>query len=496
MSAGKALIEQPTVRSGPGLLRTLRAHVVLVVAATLLGGLVGYGVSLMLPTSYTASASVIFSVDQPFDAAGERSGDPVRFTADQVEIATTDAVLVNASVRVIPPIPLDEIRTSVKAEGSQTTNRMTVTAERPEPEQARALADAIVAGYREEAQKRVDAILAESQDVIDDDFLEGQMRVRAAVYGDGVATVEPAQLPTTPSAPLPLQNALIGAVVGLLGAVGVALLRARRRARNATVADLDMLVGAPLITRFASPESSTIDNTDVLDPSPARLQTAHDVLAAIDVALEDRRDRSVLFLSWQRPLATTSLVVSVGLAMARAKRSVVLIDGGLKDRGISALTNVKPGVGLNALADHTTPFNAAVRTWSAGDVSVGVVPLDSSSPSATGAAARPQVLRNATQRLQQIASLTLVDGPPLTDRSLGLVLGRGIGGVVLVIDEQTSIDDAHEMGRRVELAGVHVIGYVLANVPRRGIGRAWRRSPEQRASARPAPVTASPVSSR
>jgi hypothetical protein len=55
-----------------------------------------------------------------------------------------------------------------------------------------------------------------------------------------------------------------------------------------------------------------------------------------------------------------------------------------------------------------------------------------------------------------------VDGPPLTERSLGLALGRGVDGVILVIDEETSVDDAHEIGRRIALAGATVLGYVLA----------------------------------
>ncbi len=85
---------------------------------------------------------------------------------------------------------------------------------------------------------------------------------------------------------------------------------------------------------------------------------------------------------------------------------------------------------------------------------IGVVPLDGWSPTLSGAAARPQVLRSAIDRLRDVAGLTLVDGPPLTERSLGLALGRGVDGVILVIDEETSVDDAHEIGRRIALAGV------------------------------------------
>lgn len=468
--SGEAVTLDPiSDRSRPGLLSSLRAHALMIAVLTVVCGAVGYLASPLLPTSYTAESSVFLAVDQPFDAAGERSGNAERFTADQVEIVVTTEVLENAATLLIPTLPLDEIQASVSAVGSVVTNRLTVVAERPDPEQARALADAVVAAYRELSARRVVAILSAAQAEIDDPYLEGQMRVRAAVYGDGVGAVEPAALPTEPSAPLPVQNALIAGVVGLLIGTGLAVLRDQRRARTASVADLDLLIGAPLITRYIAPASSASEEMVVLDPAPEQLRSTHDVLAAIDVALEDERDRTVLFLSWQRSLTTTSLVVSAGLASARAGRDVVLIDGGLKERGISALTDVDPGLGLDALADPTKPLKAALRSWRLGDADVQVVPLDGWAPSHTGAAARPQVLRAATMRLQEDAALVLVDGPPLTERSLGLALGRGVNGVVLVIDEETSVDDAHEMGRRIALAGVRVLGYVLV-APARQLG--------------------------
>jgi Mrp family chromosome partitioning ATPase len=213
--------------------------------------------------------------------------------------------------------------------------------------------------------------------------------------------------------------------------------------------------------------SSTTD-WEKLVSGPAQLQAAQDVLAAVDVALEDKPEKAVLFLSWQRAFTTTSLVVSTGLVAARGGRRIVLIDGGLKERGLSKLADAAPGGGVEALADPNRPVAAALRNWEVNGEQVGVIPIDQEASLPTGAAARPQVLRSAARRLRSTTPLVLVDGPPLTERSVGLALGRGVDGVVLVIDERTTADDAHEMGRRIALAGITVLGYVLAGRSRPG----------------------------
>jgi capsular polysaccharide biosynthesis protein/Mrp family chromosome partitioning ATPase len=448
----------------------------MIIVFSVIGAVAAYSVSFLLPTSYTAQSSVYLSAAAPFSPSGEASGEPVRFTADQVELVLTSEVLERAGRRFNPPLTVEDIRSSVSAGGSVESSRMTITVERAVAQEAKALADAIAGSYRELAGERVSDRSSAAQDAINDGFIEEQIRLRAAAYGDGVTAIEPASLPTEPSAPLHNQNALIGGFIGLLLGTGLAVLREQRRARRASVADLDLLIGAPLIARYVGPTSTSLAHLADTEPSPEKLHAVHDVLAAIDVALEGERRRSVLFLSWQRPLTTTSLVVSAGLEAARAGRDVVLIDGGLKHRGISALTDVEPGLGLEALADPGTSVTSVVRTWNLGNSQLKVVPLDAWTPSPTGAAARPQVLRSATARLEDIASLVLVDGPPLTERSLGLALGRGVDGVIVIIDEKTTIDDAHEMGRRIALSGVRVLGYVLAGQPARKMG-AWSPRP-------------------
>jgi capsular polysaccharide biosynthesis protein/Mrp family chromosome partitioning ATPase len=452
-------------RSHPGVLASLRGHVRLVVVLAVLGAVLGFVVSQLLPTSYRAQSAVFLSASAPFDATGNEFSEPVRFTADQVELVRSGEVLARAGARLTPPLPAEEVRGSLTVEGSIESSKITIWVERPDAEQARALADAVAGAYAETALERVVDASSAAQDAINDGFIEEQVRLRASAYGDGVAAIEAAPLPTGPSAPLPWQYTSIGALVGVLVATALAVVRDRRKARRATVADLDMLIGAPLITRFPAPAATSVAGL-LPDASPERVQAVHDVLTALDVALEGKPRRTVLFLSWQRALTTTSLVLATGVAVARAGEQVALIDGGLKERGIGTVTDSEPGRGIEGLARPGAPLGASVRRWRVQDVELHVVPLANRTPSPAGAAVRPQILRSAAARLQEIASLVLVDGPPLTERSLGLALGRGVDGVVLVIDDETSITDAHEMGRLVALAGAHILGYVLVGPAR------------------------------
>jgi len=454
-------------------LTSLRSHVAAIVGGFLVGALLGYLGSMLLPTSYTATSSVYFAVDAFFTPVERGPGDPVRFVADQAELLVTTDVLKRAGDRVSPSLSVEDVRQSVETTPSPDSSRVTVRVERPDAEQARALADAVVASYREVVAERIAATVSTVSNVITEPVVQGETMMRAVAYGDGVAAVEPATLPEAASAPRPVQNALVAGLLGALLVIGLAMLQDQRRAHRASVADLDLLLGAPLLARYAAPVSKAGSEAVSTDASPDQIRAGHDVLMAIDVALEDTPRPSVLFLSWQLANTTTSLVVSVALAAARRTPRglgsgsapvtgppVVLVDGGLKERGITALMGVQPGGGLEALANPANPVLGSLRRWRTGDIELGVVPLDGSS-GPNRAAVRPQVLRSATARLSDLAAITLVDGPPLTEHSLGLALGRGVDGVVLVIDEETSVDDAHEMGRRIALAGVVVLGYVL-----------------------------------
>jgi capsular polysaccharide biosynthesis protein len=154
MSADAVMLDPPSDRSRPGVLTSVRAHLMVIVIALLAGAALGYLGSALLPTSYTAEASFYLGATAPFRSNDvDPTGDAVRFTADQAELVMTTEVLEAAGKSLSPPVATEDVRTSVTAVASASTSQVIVTAERPEAAQAQALADAVVAFYRAAAAR-------------------------------------------------------------------------------------------------------------------------------------------------------------------------------------------------------------------------------------------------------------------------------------------------------------------------------------------------------
>ncbi len=226
MAIDALVLDPRSERSQTGVLASLRSHALSILVGLLVGAVLGYLGSSFLPTRYTAVTSIYLGVDAPFTPVDRGGvGEPVRFVADQAQLIETTGVLKRAGARMTPPLSVAEVRQSVKATASTDTSQMNVSAERPDAEQARALADAVVASYREATAGRVAAAASLAVDVADDPILQRDIRLRAAAYGDGVTAVEPAALPGAASAPRSLQNALLVGFLGMFIVMGMAVLR-------------------------------------------------------------------------------------------------------------------------------------------------------------------------------------------------------------------------------------------------------------------------------
>lgn len=499
-----ALLDPPAVGTRFSAVATLRRDARWIVLGLLVGLLAGYLAALLTPRTYVAEASIYLQAIAPFSPAEtDPATDPVRFVADQAELAVTGAILNSAGASLDPPLTLEETRPRVTAVPSSESNRVIVSATGDTPEQAAALANLVLDGYRTAATERVKSATDEALGIDADTEFRRNVQLRSAAYGDGIADVEQADEPTSAASPRPLQYLVVGGLLGAFVVAAWSAVRGANRAHRVTIAELDELFGGPLLTRTVGPASAATD--DVLGAgSRAHSVAAHEVLIAIDVALEGNTAQSVGFFTWQRALTTTALTVGTACAAHRGGRAVVIVDGGLKDHGVTAVAEVDPAAGIAALADPETPVDRAVRRWPLGRGIAGdpdldraapadgepagkpatptpagsfrdllVVPVDDWSPYTSTVAARPEMLRRAIHRLHRDGTdLVLVDAPPLTERSLGLALGRGVDRVVLVVDESTTIEDAREMARQVRAAGVTVLGYVLATEPARPSGLA------------------------
>jgi Chain length determinant protein len=291
---------------GPGLLGSAWRYRWLLVAATLLGGLLGLIFSTLQPVRYEAVASVLLATPE----SAPPSFDAERNVQNQVGIMTSGAVLAQAARRAGGGLDADEVREQVAVDASQSSDVVAIGALAPTPEAAAKLADSVALAYEEvlaerrrrEAQAAIpvvqaqqarlrdrlgelaraldndpgnpileaerDTVTATLRQAIDEELRHQRDLVRRPTTG--TALLQAAEVPTGPAQPQRARNAALGALLFLVAAVALAwALAGRRQARAAPAVS-----ALPTVAPPAAPEPEPVSA-----PSP-ELLTAFDQLSS------------------------------------------------------------------------------------------------------------------------------------------------------------------------------------------------------------------------
>jgi GAF domain len=290
---------------GPGLLGSAWRYRLLLVAATLLGGLLGLIFSALQPVRYEAVASVLLATPE----SAPPSFDAERNVQNQVGIMTSGAVLAQAARRAGRGLSVDEARDRVAVDASQSSDVVAIRASAPAPEDAARLADSVALAYedvlserrRREAQAAIPVVQAQQARLRDrlgelgraldanpgNPILEAERdtvtaRLREALDEElqhqrdlarrpttGTALLQAAEVPAGPAQPQRARNVALGALLFLVAAVALAWALAGRRARTAPAAASPAV--APLPAPEPPPSLELLTAFDQLNSSLQRL---------------------------------------------------------------------------------------------------------------------------------------------------------------------------------------------------------------------------------
>jgi capsular polysaccharide biosynthesis protein len=169
-----------------------------------------------------------------------------RYTAQRAGFVTSDAVLENVAAK-LGSDDITALRRDISASPSATSNTVTITAEADTSEKAVALADAAVAAYRAETLNDVNrltdaavkSIRANAEGIPAtapgaSDTQSGlaiqasEIQTSSALFGDGVEFVMAPRKDAVTLPSIPLREAAIGLLLGLVLAATAAWIRADR----------------------------------------------------------------------------------------------------------------------------------------------------------------------------------------------------------------------------------------------------------------------------
>jgi non-specific protein-tyrosine kinase len=289
-----------------------------------------------------------------------------------------------------------------------------------------------------------------------------EVRLAEAQAMDNVVVVEPAELPLYPIRPRPFFNALLASVVGAAVAVGVAFLLEYLDDTIKTSEDIGQalrLSTLGAITRFQSTGEEGRLIAAIHPRSP--ISEAYRALRTnIQFSSVDRPLKALLVTSTNPVEGKSTTVANLGVVMAQAGLSVIIVDSDLRRPSLHQVFDVSRNLGLtNALLDkdpNSDGYLQATKVENLRVLASGPLPPN---PSELLSSKR---MGELIEQLKEESDILLFDSPPIlavTDASL---LANRVDGVLLVVDAGTTRREVALRGKeQLDKVGANILGAAL-----------------------------------
>jgi Mrp family chromosome partitioning ATPase len=481
----------------------LRRHALLIVAVTLVAGVVTGALAVTRPPLYRSRADLLVATGFLTGSYGPLVKPPYQTQSQllvtQAKLASEQDVAALASTLLGGHPTASEVEARIAIAASQDVNVITVTAtggSRASAEAlARAYARAVAARARAQSRHEIlTAIAAVGRQLAGRPSRAAATALRAQlaklqVYADGtdggVQVTQAATTATDANVSTPPLVAL-GLVIGL--ALGLAAAAARDRLEHRLDDEqVATLLHARILGRMPAAASAYSSATA---PTGAEAEAARRLALAVDNVAMTSSARTLVVTAAHAHESRTRIAAVLAVAMAETGRRVILIEADTGAAGLQqGLFGLEPGGGLtDALTGSVHRVDELLHTVSLRTAPHGTLRVLCAGPAPDGPAAailsgsEPAELLAA---LESEADYLLIDAPPALDVPDPLLWARHADALVLVVpDPGSRAEELERLYATVETGSCRVLGAVVAEPARRGSARAGEAAAAQAAAAR------------
>jgi Mrp family chromosome partitioning ATPase/capsular polysaccharide biosynthesis protein len=504
----------------PGIVASLLQYRLIVVVATLLGAVAGYGVAQQMPVRYESEASLVLSDPGGpswLGGASLPSSDRGAYLAKQANIMTSSIVLGRVVERLGGGQSVRELRKRLQVHPSADMVGISVIATGPDPRSAASLANAVGIAYQKIAAERasqaaeraigsIEKIRAKRQaqldasprssggqltprqqqlsnQIVDLDQREQDIMEKLALFAAGVELFEQAEQPESPAQPKPKLSAFLGALLGLLGAGIWAWWAAARNQRAEARGDPARILGAPLLGEVPAlrvsraPAGASAALPPALEPSAA--DAYHVIVASLNHELAGVGGSSVAVTSVGLGDSRTATTLSIATAAWEENRKVLLIDADERTRRLSELYGFhevraeRDGHGLHPQPGGRLNADDYIRRLvHTGSAMVLPITRNGTDPDYPGSTYHVPDVDQALSAVGKLFDLVLIDTPAVLAASDALSVAGQADGIVLLLPHRVLLRDLREVRERLAFVKTPLIGYVYVR-PSGGVLERW-----------------------
>ncbi len=454
------------------------------VAAVLVGAIAGFAVSQLIPQRYEATADVLVT-----PSPGATGSDVIddRLLESYAQVLSGRQTAVAALKAAKSSLSAGEVDDSVSAHVVSGSTIVRVTGRHSDPEIAAELATAAAQVFTAQLIKDKSAVgpgtTTKKKSTATEETIDpttGATTETPATTNDSsdskssektspvqVAVSQEAVIPSSPVSPNRGAWTLLGALVALLIAVPMSMMRQTTDRRIRSSEALADLTGLPLIGAFGFDRDAARQTlaTD-LDPSHPRFEAARIMRTNLQFLDVDQSSSVFTITSSVPGEGKTTVAANVAVALARGGQSVILIDGDLRRPRLAALFDVNSSVGLTSALVGKAPLEKAISATRV--PGLDVLPSGTRPPN-PAELLQTQAMSDLLTELSRIYDVVLIDAPPLlpvTDAAL--LAGASDGALLVVRHGRTTQEQISTSIDRLDGVGATLYGTVLTMVPARG----------------------------
>ncbi|WP_392544993.1 polysaccharide biosynthesis tyrosine autokinase [Oryzobacter telluris] len=436
--------------------RLSRAHLLHLVVLTVVGAGAALAVTSQMPAVFLADASGYVVVGGDPQSSGEGLAETT------LGGSKADSYLPLVTGRAVAQRAIEE--TGIQASPAEVAGRVSasvapnsvilkVMATGPTSEQARLLADAVIAATAEEANRieRVGSASAGSTPLVQ------------------IVPIETA-LPGVKVAPVTRTNLLVGALVGLGVAYVLVFLRRQLDTRLRSVADVEELVATSVLgvvpTTTELRRETARGRLEDLGPAAEAFRQIRTNLRYLSV---DGSLRSIVVTSANPGEGKSTVSATLARTLSEAGQKTVIIDADLRRPTLAAVLDQSGRVGLSQLLSGQVRLKDVLQDTDQPNlkfIAAGRVPPN---PSELLGSQRMHALVDHLAK----DHLVILDAPPLlavTDA--GLLAAMTDGALLVFAVGRTQKEQARHSAKLMAQVGARVLGVVLNLAPRKGVATA------------------------
>jgi capsular exopolysaccharide synthesis family protein len=434
-------------------LTILRVRWMLIVLCTL--GMIALAAVFTLSATkqYASSARLFVSTSAADDSQALQGG---QFSLQRVKSYADLLTGQEIARRVVDELELDQSPASLASQISATSKLdtviLTITVTDPSPERAKMLVDAVADQFV--------SYVAELETPPGQDEATSKATI-----------VDPGTEPGAPVSPQPLRNLALGAILGLLLGVGLAVLRDTLDSTVKSAKELEELVEAPILGAIAydtdAERAPLILDLGTYAPRVEAFRVLRTNLQFID----PDKDRKVFVITSSLPgEGKTTTATNLAVALAEGGERVALVEADLRRPKIGEYLNLEGAVGL------TTVLVGRVKLADAMQQVAGRTGLDVLSSGRTppnpAELLKSQAMTTVIEQLREDYDVVLIDAPPLLPVTDAALLASQADGAILIVRHgKTTTDEVRAAAERLRAVGAEPVGAIFNMAPARGAGQ-------------------------